>query len=187
MVDYREIAAWGPFDKLASVGMFEHVGAAKLEPYFEAAWALLKPGGLFLNHGISSMTARYDKGGPLKRLVFRPNSFMDRYVFPDGELVDIHDTLAAAEGAAFEVLDVESLREHYALTLRHWVRRLEAAHDAALAHVDEPTYRVWRLYMAACAHGFASSRTNVYQALLGKALPGGASGQPWTRGHVYGG
>lgn len=186
VVDYREIEAWGPFDKLVSVGMFEHVGAAMLPLYFEQAWALLRPGGLFLNHGISSMTGRYDKGGPLKRMVFRPNSFMDRYVFPDGELVDIHETLAAAEGVGFEVLDVEALREHYALTLRHWVRRLEAARDAALAHVDEATYRVWRLYMAGCAYGFASSRTNVYQALLGKPLPGGASGQPWTRGHVYG-
>ncbi len=119
--DYREVPTDQPFDKLVSVGMFEHVGAAKLPLYFAQAWKLLKPGGLFLNHGIASMTSHNPKPSLLGRWLYKMNSFMDRYVFPDGELVDINQTLRAAEGAGFEVRDVESLREHYALTLRHWV------------------------------------------------------------------
>lgn len=181
--DYREVE--GRFDKLVSVGMFEHVGEAKLPAYFEKAMDLLEPGGLFLNHGIASLSGHRQKPGLLNRLVFRPNSFMDRYVFPDGELVDIHRTLAVAEQTGFEVRDVEALREHYALTLRHWVQRLEANHERALKEVDEATYRVWRLYMAASSHGFAASHISVYQALLSKNAAGGASGLPWTRQHLY--
>jgi len=185
VMDYREVPSDPPFDKLVSVGMFEHVGAARLPGYFAQAWRLLKPGGLFLNHGIGSIKAHNRRGRGLKRWLARPNSFMDRYVFPDGELVDIHETLQAAEGVGFEVRDVEALREHYALTLRHWVRRLEARHAEALQHVDEPTYRVWRLYMAGCAHSFASSQISVYQALLSRNTASGISGQPWTRAHLY--
>lgn len=183
--DYREVPADQPFDKLVSVGMFEHVGAAKLPLYFAQAWKLLKPGGLFLNHGIASMTSHNPKTNLLGRWLYRMNSFMDRYVFPDGELVDINQTLQAAEGAGFEVRDVESLREHYALTLRHWVRRLEENHQQALKYVDEPTYRVWRIYMAGSSYGFSRSRLNVYQALLSKNAEGGVSGQPWTRHYQY--
>jgi cyclopropane-fatty-acyl-phospholipid synthase len=183
--DYREVPTDQPFDKLVSVGMFEHVGAAKLPLYFAQAWKLLKPGGLFLNHGIASMTSHNPKPSLLGRWLYKMNGFMDRYVFPDGELVDINQTLQAAEGAGFEVRDVESLREHYALTLRHWVRRLEANHQQALKYVDEPTYRVWRIYMAGSSHGFSRSRLNVYQALLSKNAEGGVSGQPWTRSYQY--
>ena len=132
-----------------------------------------------------AVSGHRQKPGLLNRLVFRPNSFMDRYVFPDGELVDIHRTLAVAEQTGFEVRDVEALREHYALTLRHWVQRLEANHERALEEVDEATYRVWRLYMAASSHGFAASHISVYQALLSKNAAGGASGLPWTRQHLY--
>ncbi len=185
LMDYRDVPEDAPFDKLVSVGMFEHVGAAKLPLYFEKAWRLLKRGGLFLNHGIASMKAHFDQDGLLNRLLFKPSSFMQRYVFPDGELVDIHETLRAAEGVGFEVRDVESLREHYALTLRHWVNRLQASRGEALRHVDEPTYRVWRIYMAACSYSFASSRINVYQALLSRNDAGGVSGLPWTREHLY--
>ncbi len=184
--DYREVPTDTPFDKLVSVGMFEHVGAKLLPLYFAKAWALLKPGGLFLNHGIGSMSSHVPRSGLLSRLLMRRNSFMNRYVFPDGELVDIHETLRVAEGAGFEVRDVEALREHYALTLRHWVNRLEAHHDQALQYVDEPTYRVWRLFMAASSYGFSRSRINVYQALLSKNDEQGASGHPWTRADLYG-
>jgi cyclopropane-fatty-acyl-phospholipid synthase len=100
-------------------------------------------------------------------------------------LVPINGTLRAAEEAGFEVRDVESLREHYALTLRHWVRRLEAGHAQALQHVDEATYRVWRLFMAGSAHGFTSRRLNVYQALLALPDSHGASGLPLTRADWY--
>jgi cyclopropane-fatty-acyl-phospholipid synthase len=184
LLDYREVPEDNPFDKLVSVGMFEHVGRAKLPVYMGKARRLLKPGGLFLNHAIASMTGYHREPGPVGRLIFRPNSFMQRYVFPDGELVDISVSLEAAEAAGFEARDVESLREHYALTLRHWVRRLTERRAEALRHVDEPTFRVWRLYMAASSYGFASSRINVYQSLLSKSA-GGHNGLPWTRAHLY--
>jgi len=174
--DYRQVDEPDGYDALVSVGMFEHVGEAKLPQYFALAARLLKPGGVFLNHGIANRATNRPKSGP---------SFSDTYVFPDGELVPISTTLQVAEEAGFEVRDVESLREHYALTLRHWVRRLEAHHDQALKFVDEPTYRVWRLFMSGSAHGFTVGRLNVYQALL--VWPGerGQSGLPLTRADWY--
>jgi cyclopropane-fatty-acyl-phospholipid synthase len=174
--DYRQVAEPEGYDALVSVGMFEHVGAALLPSYFAEAWQLLKPGGVFLNHGIASRATDVPVRGP---------TFANTYVFPDGELVPIHVTLRAAEASGFEVRDVESLREHYALTLRHWVRRLEACHDRALQCVDEPTYRVWRLFMSGSAHGFATGRLNLYQTLLVKPDRRGRSGLPWTRADWY--
>jgi cyclopropane-fatty-acyl-phospholipid synthase len=174
--DYRELEEVEAYDALASVGMFEHVGEALLPTYFARARRLLRPGGVFLNHGIASAATENPKRGP---------GFSDAYVFPDGELTPINVTLRAAEEAGFEVRDVESLREHYMLTLRHWVRRLEAHHKEALAFVDEPTYRVWRLFMAGSAHGFAVGRHNVYQALLVKPDASGRSGLPLTRADWY--
>ncbi len=174
--DYRELDEPEGYDALVSVGMFEHVGAAMLPEYFARAWRLLKPGGVFLNHGIASRATDAPQHGP---------SFSEAYVFPDGELTPINVTLRAAEEAGFEVRDVESLREHYALTLRHWVRRLEAQHQQALQFVDEPTYRVWRLFMAGSAHGFTTGRLNVYQALLVKPDAQGRSGLPLTRRDWY--
>ena len=174
--DYRQADASAGYDALVSVGMFEHVGATLLPPYFAQAWRLLRPGGVFLNHGIASRATDKPQHGP---------SFSDAYVFPDGELVPINVTVRAAEEAGFEVRDVESLREHYALTLGHWVRRLEAHHEAALQYVDEPTYRVWRLFMSGSAHGFRRGRLNLYQALLAKPDAGGRSGLPLTRTDWY--
>jgi len=175
--DYRQVDEPAGYDALVSVGMFEHVGAALLPAYFAQAWHLLRPGGVFLNHGIANTATEPPRRGP---------SFSDVYVFPDGELVPISTTLRAAEAAGFEVRDVESLREHYMLTLRHWVRRLEAHHDQALQFVDEPTYRVWRLFMSASAHGFNAGRLNIYQSLLLKPGAGGQSGLPLTRADWYG-
>ncbi|HEX8992181.1 MAG TPA: cyclopropane-fatty-acyl-phospholipid synthase family protein, partial [Anaerolineales bacterium] len=176
--DYREVPTDGPerYDALVSVGMFEHVGAAKLPSYFVQAWKLLKPGGVFLNHGIAWRATDPVPSG---------TSFSEAYVFPDGELVPINITLHAAEETGFEVRDVESLREHYALTLRHWVRNLEAHHEQALQFVDEPTYRVWRLFMSGSAYGFSTGRTNLYQALLVKPDAEGRSGLPLTRADWY--
>ena len=114
----------------------------------------------------------------------RGPTFISRYVFPDGELVPIGTTIGAAEGRGFEVRDVESLREHYALTLGHWVRRLEARADEARRLTDETTYRVWRLYMSGSAHGFRTGRLNVYQTLLLKP-DRGESGLPLTRADWY--
>jgi cyclopropane-fatty-acyl-phospholipid synthase len=175
VLDYREIEEWGAYDKLVSVGMFEHVGEARLPDYFSRAYRLLRPGAVFLNHGISRNPNAPERRGP---------TFISRYVFPDGELVPIGTTLSAAESSGFEVRDVESLREHYALTLGHWVRRLEESADEARRVVDETTYRVWRLYMSGSAHGFRTGRINVYQALLSKPDLG-ESGLPLTRDDWY--
>ncbi len=173
--DYRELEGEGRFDKLASVGMIEHVGRGKLEAYFRQAWRLLRPGGVFLNHGIASSRALPLPPGP---------SFIDRYVFPDGDLPPIDTVIRTAEEERFESRDLESLREHYALTLRHWVRRLEARYDEALHLTDEVTCRIWRLYMAGSAHYFTTGRLNVYQLLLVKP-DGGRSGLPLSRADWY--
>ena len=174
--DYRELDESGRYDALVSVGMFEHVGAKLMPVYFSRAWELLKPGGVFLNHGIANRSGEKFR---IKR------SFSDAYVFPDGELTPISTSLRAAEKVGFEVRDVESLREHYALTLRHWVRRLEASHDKALQYVDEPTYRVWRFFMSGSASGFKVGRLNVYQALFIRPGVTGRSGMPLSRADWY--
>lgn len=181
-LDYREVASSpladeGPFDKLVSVGMFEHVGEAKMRSYFQQAWHLLRPEGAFLNHAIAR------PGWEPK--VDRDDTFSNRYVFPDGELTPISHSLRIAEEVGFEVRDVESLREHYALTLRRWVRCLEEHHQEALNHVDEVAYRIWRLNMSGSAAGFESARLNVYQSLLVKPGADGASGLPLTRRDWY--
>jgi len=174
--DYRQVNDPEGYDALVSVGMFEHVGAVMLPVYFQKAYSLLKPGSVFLNHGIASRATDEPEKGP---------TFSDTYVFPDGELVPINVTLHAAEESGFEVRDVESLREHYALTLRQWVQRLEAHHDTALKFVDEPTYRVWRLFMSGSAHGFTDGRLNLYQSLLVKPAENGDSRLPLTRRDWY--
>lgn len=171
--DYRQVDGPGSFDKLVSVGMVEHVGEPVLPEYFGQAWRLLRPGGVFLNHGITH-----------PRLATRGGSFSQAYVFPDGEPVPINVSTRIAEEVGFEVRDVESLREHYMLTLRHWVRRLEAHHDEAVRATDEATYRVWRLFMSASAHGFETGTYNVYQSLLVKP-DRGRSGLPLTRDDWY--
>ncbi len=174
--DYRDIDHDQQYDKIVSVGMFEHVGEELLPEYFRRAWDLLRPGGVFLNHGIA-YSATYRRRGP---------SFTDRYVFPDSEMVPISTSLRAAELSGFEVRDVESLREHYSLTLHHWLLRLESHAEDARRITDDTTYRIWRLYMAGAAHGFRSGRLNVYQTLLAKPLLGESS-LPLTREEWYAG
>jgi len=172
--DYRDLDAPQEYDKLVSVGMFEHVGEALLPEYFRRAWHLLRPGGVFLNHGIA-ISPTLQRNGP---------AFTEKHVFPDGELVPINVTLCAAEECQFQVRDVENLREHYALTLRHWVRRLEANADQARHMVGEVAYRVWRLFMSGAAQGFSAGRLNLYQVILSKP-DGGDSRLPLTRGDWY--
>ena len=174
--DYREIEPREEYDALSSVGMFEHVGAALLPEYFERALGHTKPGGVFLNHGIALNA---------KLQTMPPGSFIDSYVFPDGETVAINVTLQRAEEEGWEVRDVESLREHYVLTLRAWVRNLEANREAALSVVDEAAYRVWRLYMASSAYGFATNRISVFQTLLAKPGAGGKLDLPLRREDWY--
>lgn len=174
--DYREVPLVASYDRLVSIGMFEHVGQARLDEYLGRARHLLKPGGLFLVHGIASNMHTPPLKGP---------DFGARYVFPDGELLPISTTLAAAERCGFEVRDVESLREHYMHTLRRWVSRLEGNRDAAVAATDEVTYRVWRLGLWGWAHFFRVGRLNIYQALLAKPMASGESGVPLTRADWY--
>ncbi|MHB1198928.1 MAG: class I SAM-dependent methyltransferase [Polaromonas sp.] len=158
--DYRDLVGDGVYDKVSSIGMFEHVGLANLPTYLATVMRVLRPGGLFLNHGIT-----HDEEGWHKTV---STQFINRYVFPDGELDFVSNIQLGMERAGFEIHDVEGLRPHYALTLRHWVRRLEANHEAALNEVGEPTYRVWRMYMAACALEFESGGTGIYQILASR-------------------
>ena len=175
LLDYREVEEPGAYDKLVSVGMVEHVGEARLPVYFERAFQLLRPGGVFLNHGIGRAGNRPAPKEP---------TFTDVYVFPDGELVPVANMLDAAEKAGFEVRDVENLREHYALTLQHWLRRLEAQAEKARQLTDEVKYRIWRLYLAGSAHYFRTAKLDLYQSLLVRN-EGGKSGVPLTRGDWY--
>ena len=169
--DYREIAD-GPFSAISSIGMFEHVGIERVRDYFEQVRELLVPRGRLLNHAISRTSGE----GP-----FETDSFVARYVFPDGHLHEVGRTVSALQNLGLECRDVESLREHYALTLRHWVRALEDNWDRAVELVGAPRARVWRLYMAGSAIGFESNRLNVHQVLAVRSTPAGQSGMPMVR------
>lgn len=168
--DYRELGG-ERFDAISSVGMFEHVGSKRMGEYFAVLEELLAPRGRLLNHAISSV------GG--SRLGTR--SFVGRYVFPDAELVDVGEVALAMQRAGFEVRDVESLREHYARTLRAWVANLDAGWDEAVRLVGEGRARVWRLYMAASAIGFEDGGISVHQTLGVVPDSSGRSGMPPTR------
>ena len=184
--DYRDLAALGPFDAVASIGMFEHVGAGNLPAYFAAAFGALSPGGRFLNHGIATAERRSAawprsaswRGG------LRRATFTERYVFPDGELVPVEAAVRVArDGAGFEVLDLASLRPHYALTLQAWVARLESSWDEAVAAAGAEVARTWRLYMAGARVGFERGDLDVAQLLLARpvdaARPAPRPLRPW--------
>lgn len=176
MRDYRDLQGKDRFDKISSIGMFEHVGLANLPVYNATVMRLLRPGGLFLNHGIT-----HDEEGWHATV---DSEFINRYVFPDGELDTISNILRGMEHAGFEIHDVENLRAHYALTLREWVKRLEAKHDEALQFVNEDAFRVWRFYMAACAVEFEAEGTGVYQILASKRGTGKPP-VPLSRRDIY--
>ena len=169
--DYRQIAD-GPFDKIASVGMYEHVGRAELARYADIASQLLRPGGLFLNHGITRLAPHAPE----------PDPFISRYVFPDGELHPLADVVSVLQSAGLEVRDVESLREHYGLTLRRWVANLAAHRDDAVGEVGPQRERVWRLYMLGSALGFEAGEISVHQVLA--ARPGGPHDLPLSRAEL---
>jgi cyclopropane-fatty-acyl-phospholipid synthase len=174
--DYREVDEPDGFDKLASVGMYEHIARDSLADYFAHGRRLLKPGGVFLAHGIAGSATAPARSGPL---------FLSTYVFPDHDVVPVSTVLAAAERAQLEVRDVESLREHYMLTLRRWCERLETNRDEARRLTNEPVFRVWRLMLAGSAYRFAKGHANVYQALLAKPSGDGAAGLPLSRADWY--
>jgi cyclopropane-fatty-acyl-phospholipid synthase len=174
--DYRELQEVSAYDKIASVGMFEHVGIGNLPLYFSIVHRLLKPSGLVLNHGITHAQTGWNRNVSTR--------FINRYVFPDGELDSISNIQNVMERAWFEIADVEALRPHYALTLRAWAARLEQAHARALEFVSETTYRIWRLYIAACALEFESGGIGIYQVLASKRVAGSQK-LPLTRRHLY--
>jgi cyclopropane-fatty-acyl-phospholipid synthase len=169
--DYRDVAD-GPYDAISSIGMAEHVGAERYLEYAEVLYRLLKPGGRLLNHQIARPPRRDESA-------YDVDEFIDAYVFPDGELAPIGTTVTQLERAGFEVRDVESIREHYALTLRRWVTNLEAQWARAVALTGPGRARVWRLYMAASAVAFERNRIGVNQVLaIRTPEPSGASGMP---------
>lgn len=168
--DYRDVDD-GPFDAISSIGMFEHVGLKRLQEYFGSLRELLSPRGRLLNHAISR------PGGDAG---FDKRSFISRYVFPDGELHEVGRVVTAMQENGFEVRDLESLREHYALTLRRWVSNLESSWEEARRLAGDARARIWRLYMAGSALGFEAARINVHQ-VLGVKSDGGSSGMPLRR------
>jgi cyclopropane-fatty-acyl-phospholipid synthase len=173
--DYRESDGVDhSFDKIASVGMFEHVGLKNLRQYFRTVHRLLRPGGVFLNHGITRSCTSATLAA----------SFINKYVFPDGHLVTLSQVLEAAESEGLEVRDVENLREHYALTLRRWVEGLRQNSSTLLQHVSRATYRIWLLYMAGSAAAFHRGDIAVHQVLFSRP-DRGSSELPLTREDWY--
>ncbi|WP_344376754.1 cyclopropane-fatty-acyl-phospholipid synthase family protein, partial [Streptomyces mauvecolor] len=168
--DYRDVKD-GPFDAISSIGMAEHVGSVRYAEYAGILHALLKDGGRLLNHQIARRPERDESA-------YQVDEFIDKYVFPDGELAPVGRTLAALEEAGFEARDVEPIREHYALTLRHWVANLESDWARAVRYASPGRARIWRLYMAASAISFERNRIGVNQILAVKTPVGGASGMP---------
>lgn len=184
--DYRDVKD-GPFDAISSIGMFEHVGRKRMEEYFRELYALLPPQGRLLNHAISRPGyPQPDTPVGRARLVGRrlatasglrltskiDSDLMERYVFPDGELHEVGTVISMMQETGFEVRHMESIREHYDLTLQQWVSNLEANWDAAVAEVGEGRARVWRLYMAASAINFRFGGVNVQQVLAVKSENG---------------
>ncbi|MBW0269812.1 cyclopropane-fatty-acyl-phospholipid synthase [Nocardia sp. MH4] len=170
LADYRDLRG-ETFDAISSIGMFEHVGSQRAAEYFDTLRALLHPHGRLLNHAISA------PGGS----VMQKRSFIGRYVFPDGELVDVGEVVLAMQRAGFEVRDVEALREHYARTLRQWVANLENGWEQAVSLVGDGRARIWRLYMAASALGFEDGGLGIHQVLGVVPEPTGEADMPATR------
>lgn len=179
LLDYRDLPQDGRFDKVVSVGMFEHVGHANLPLYCQRLFGAVKNGGLVMNHGI---TAKHTDGRPVAR---GGGEFIGRYVFPHGELPHLATMTTELSDAGLEVVDVENLRLHYARTLEHWSARLEAQLDKAAQRVPEQALRIWRLYLAGCAYGFARGWMSLHQILAVKPHADGSHDLPWTRADLY--
>ena len=179
LLDYRDLPEDGRFDKVVSVGMVEHVGHANLPLYCRKLYAAVRPGGLVMNHGI---TARHVDGRQVGR---GAGDFIDRYVFPHGELPHLARISADLSDAGLEVVDVESLRLHYARTLECWSDNLERQLAAAAELVPERALRIWRLYLAGCAYGFRRGWTNLHQVLALRPHEDGSHELPWSRADIY--
>ena len=177
--DYRDIPGQECFDKIVSVGMYEHVGRANLPLYFATIRRLLKTGGVALNHGIT--TGDPNDGSPAP-----PGAgFIDRYVFPGGELPHISRVLGEMAREGLEPLDVENLRPHYGETLIRWTRRLELQRERAISAAGIERYRIWRIYMAGCAFAFERGWMSLHQVVVTKPDEAGLAPRPWSRRHQY--
>jgi cyclopropane-fatty-acyl-phospholipid synthase len=177
--DYREVRGEAFYDKIVSVGMYEHVGIANLPLYFTSIARLLRPGGLALNHGITAADRDGQAQGP------PGGEFIDQLVFPGGEVPHISRVLYEIAGAGLEILDMEDLRPHYPPTLLHWVRRLEAERENAIKAAGAECYRIWRMYMAGMAYAFDRGWLSVCQVLAQKNPVGSMARRPWTRRYQY--
>ncbi|MGF6780847.1 class I SAM-dependent methyltransferase [Paraburkholderia sp. GAS334] len=174
--DYRDVT--GSFDRITSVGMFEHVGLSNLEGYFSTMSALLADDGVAMNHGITSTDPDNDDS-PLGG-----GSFIDQYVFPAGELPHLSFALIEMQAGGLEALDVENLRRHYVKTLDNWTERFEANTEFIRKMVGETRYRIWRVYLAGCAQAFAMDNVSIYQIVCQKSRRP-ADTIPWSRSYIY--
>lgn len=180
LLDYRDLPDDSRYDKVVSVGMFEHVGLANLPLYFRTLFNAVRPGGLVLNHGITALHAdgrAVGHGG---------GDFIDRYVFPHGELPHLSLAVAEMSAAGLEVVDIESLRRHYARTLDFWSAALEARLEEAARLVPAEALRIWRLYLSGCAYAFRKNWVNIHQLLAARPHADGHLELPWSRGDLYG-
>jgi cyclopropane-fatty-acyl-phospholipid synthase len=177
--DYQDLPDDASYDKVASVGMFEHVGVRHFDRYFGKIQKVLKPGGFVLNHGITHNWL------DTRSLGSGMGEFIEDYVFPGGELTHVSKVIEGMAAQGLEVVDAEALREHYARTLWQWVERLESHADAARAEVGEERFRVWRIYMAGSAHGFERGWMSLWQLLAGKPHADGRLPHPLTRDDIY--
>ncbi|OWW22587.1 SAM-dependent methyltransferase [Noviherbaspirillum denitrificans] len=174
--DYRDVT--GKFDRITSVGMFEHVGARHLPEYFSKLGALLADDGIVMNHGIT--TTDPDNG----ETAFGGGEFIEQYVFPHGELAHLGTVLTAMQRGGLEAFDVENLRRHYARTCGIWVENFEERADRIRGLVDDKRFRIWRVYLAGCAYAFAQDWVSLYQVVCTKANRD-ASTLPWSRRYIY--
>ncbi len=175
--DYRDLDTREPYDKIASIEMYEHVAPHQLPDYFARIHGLLRPGGLFLNQGI---VRRIDFDQSVAR---RGESFIERWVWPNCVIVPVSEALHAAEAGGFEVRDVESMRDHYTLTLTHWCRNVEASREEIVRLLGEDGFRLWRLWTAGAAYANAQGHVGVHQVVLSR-LDGGLSGAPLARTYL---
>jgi cyclopropane-fatty-acyl-phospholipid synthase len=174
--DYRDIE--GRFDRIASVGMFEHVGTRHLPAYFARIGALLAPGGIALNHGLTSTDVK-SRGAP-----YGGAEFIDRYVFPQGELAHLGTVIQAMQQGGLEVRDVENLRRHYARTCAAWSDNFEQQAERIRTLTDARRFRIWQVYLAGCTYAFEHDWISLYQVVCGKA-GGDATDHPWSRRYMY--
>jgi cyclopropane-fatty-acyl-phospholipid synthase len=178
-LDYVDLPEDRLYDKIASIGMFEHVGIRNYPRYFGKIRRVLKPGGLVLNHGIThNWLGAASLGSGI-------GDFVEQYVFPGGEVAHVSRVIQGLAADGLELIDAEALREHYARTLWHWVDRLEANAETARREVGEERFRVWRIYLAGSAHAFDRGWLSIFQLLAGKPLADGRLPHPATRDYMY--